>query len=157
MDLATHLLSKDLRLKYQKYINRQWYSGTMRVLGSEGSPSAQVRILSTVRVRRHHHRHLTVLRVCCRFGHSGQDMFSARLIRKKVEKTSSSQVTRDKKTTKRKRKNGKVHAKPLATRKKRLRVASDGASTAVTTTTITTGHQNTATDTDINKNKVRLG
>ncbi|XP_045124871.1 polynucleotide 5'-hydroxyl-kinase NOL9-like isoform X2 [Portunus trituberculatus] len=81
-------------------------------------------------------------------------MFSARLIRKKVEKTSSSQVTRDKKTTKRKRKNGKVHAKPLATRKKRLRVASDGASTAVTTTTITTGHQNTATDTDINKNKV---
>ncbi|MPC24025.1 hypothetical protein E2C01_017098 [Portunus trituberculatus] len=27
-----------------------WYSGTMRALGSEGSPSARVRILSTVRV-----------------------------------------------------------------------------------------------------------
>ncbi|MPC52587.1 hypothetical protein E2C01_046458 [Portunus trituberculatus] len=26
----------------------QWYSGTMRALGSEGSPSARVRILSTV-------------------------------------------------------------------------------------------------------------
>ncbi|MPC08514.1 hypothetical protein E2C01_001101 [Portunus trituberculatus] len=27
-----------------------WYSGTMRALGSEGSPRARVRILSTVRV-----------------------------------------------------------------------------------------------------------
>ncbi|MPC50236.1 hypothetical protein E2C01_044060 [Portunus trituberculatus] len=28
-----------------------WYSGTMRALGSEWSPSARVRILSTVRVQ----------------------------------------------------------------------------------------------------------
>ncbi|MPC78912.1 hypothetical protein E2C01_073419 [Portunus trituberculatus] len=28
----------------------QWYSGAMRALGSEGSPSVRVQILSTVRV-----------------------------------------------------------------------------------------------------------
>ncbi|MPC83992.1 hypothetical protein E2C01_078716 [Portunus trituberculatus] len=32
------------------YFTKPWYSGTMRALGSEGSPSVRVRILSTVRL-----------------------------------------------------------------------------------------------------------
>ncbi|XP_063851290.1 uncharacterized protein LOC135094814 isoform X2 [Scylla paramamosain] len=85
-------------------------------------------------------------------GPSGQDMFSARLIRKKVEKAGSTRVSGEKKTAK--RKNDKVANKPQAVRSKRLRMASTGAGGFAAVTTTTAAHQDTSTDTDINKNKV---
>ncbi|MPC31440.1 hypothetical protein E2C01_024729 [Portunus trituberculatus] len=44
------MLNLDILLGEIKLMGPPWYSGTMRALVSEGSPSARVRILSTVRV-----------------------------------------------------------------------------------------------------------